>query len=852
MEDLLSYTKLNRKRINRICREVNDLENKYSSFSDKELSSMTDEFRLSLRNGKTIEDILPDALAVCREAIKRRLGIRPFDTQIIAAAAMSDNIIAEMKTGEGKTLVQILSSYLYALEATKDIDKSKWGSVHILTANEYLAQRDKEQNEKVFSLLKLSCDYVEDKVNSNRKDYRSKKVKAYNSDIVYGTAKTVAFDYLDDNQVKDASSRFINRKMYHAIIDEADDILLDQANRPLVLSGPMPGLDITINDKEIKWACNFVHGIKGYRSKKANVAVIDRYSQFRLDLLYGGELLYDALIFKDNGRVILSNEFQDEIYKGQKSNSLESQEEYFAKDIAVSNALLAEYYYKRDKDYVLVEVGTAKDKDGTIKKVYEVALISQATGRILHKTKYRNGIQQAIETKEELLSGGKYLIKKSTDYIIRSTITYPSFVGLYETGISGMTGTSDVEEFNEIYGLQTYVVPTRKPSIRKDEETEIYATKRYKYRAIVKDIKKHHRRQQPILVGTTCVKESNELCKYLDVNGIKYQRLDAVNDKDEAYKIAQAGRKGMITIATNMAGRGTDIKLEEGVASLGGLYVIGTSKNSSSRIDRQLMGRCARQGLPGKTKYYQSLEDDLVILRYGKYKLSAMKKYYSTDDGLVTSSKVKKIVDKCQKIEEGISKQNRKTSKEVELKIFDLQRNKLFEQRNKLLNASQKEVLNIIIKMIGDYTNTMFENNELFKVKHLIDLDKCYDEDESKYKDNVYKSLLMSFKKSRGNYNVSEYIEYLRGRTLDIVDSYWISHLMNLEEMRKSILGIANFGLSDIDTFERMASRLFQNMNESIQNEVITYSIMPNLKFGSYVISNSDDEEEVKKHESNH
>lgn len=843
MEDILSYTSLNKNRINKICQEVNNLENKYSNLSDYELSSMTEKFRYSLRRGSTIEEIMPDALAVCREAIRRKLGVRPYDTQIIAAAAMNDNIIAEMQTGEGKTLVQILSSYLYALEATKDEDKSKWGSVHILTANEYLAQRDKMQNESVFNLLNLSCGYAEDKSKSNNPNYRRNKVNSYKCDIVYATARTVAFDYLDDNQVKDKNARFINRELYHAIVDEADDILLDQAKTPLVLSGTMPGIDINTNDKLIKWACNFVYGVEGHRNSKVTCKIFDKFNRDKSKRYFE-----DAVIFRDTGRIFLSEKLYKELYGGKQTfNNISLQEEYFNKEYAVTNAILAEYFYLKDKQYTLLEIGNAVDKDGKMKKVYEVALISETSGRILPKTKYRDGIQEAIEAKEEYLAGGKYIIKKSSKNIERSTITFPSFVKLYKTGISGMTGTSDIEEFKDIYGLETYIVPTRKPSIRKDEETELYSTKKNKYLAILKDIVKHHSIGQPILVGTISVKESNEICRYLDSNSIKYQRLDAVNSDNEAKKIEQAGQKGMITIATNMAGRGTDIKLGKGVEELGGLYVIGTSKNNNSRIDRQLMGRCARQGLPGSTKYYQSLEDDLIALRYGDYRLNAIKKFYANDREKIESKKIKKLVDNCQKVEEGISKQIRISTNEVETRVIDVHRNKIFEQRNKLLEASQKEVLDIIYNIIGEYAIYLCNHpNELFKINHLIDVKSCYDRDDKTFANNVMIALFVRFKESKGMYEPSKYVEYLRGRIIDIIDSYWISHLTTLEELRKTILNTANLETETIDDFEREANKLFIAMNEDIKNEIITYSIIPNMPFGSYVIKSSIDDEEVK------
>ncbi len=835
MEDLLNYTSLNKRRIENICSLVNKLESKYSSLSDYELSKMTDRFRFYLRDGKTIDDIMPDALAVCKEAIKRKIGLVPYDTQVIAAASMSDNIIAQMATGEGKTLVQILSSYLYALEATKDADKSKWGSVHILTANEYLAQRDKVQNEAVFNLLGLSCGYVEDKSNSDKPDYLKKKQKAYSQDIVYATAKTVAFDYLDDNQAFDIRNKYINRELYHAIVDEADDILLDQAVTPLILSGTMPGLDIVGTIDLANYACNFVNGVKGYRNRPVTCTLADQFKK-NIDTKFG-----DSIIFKDTLRTFLSDDLLREIY-GDKdiSHDISLQEELFNKESAITNAVLAKYYYKRNKQYILREIGKAIDTDGKVKKVFEVALVSEATGRVMPKTKYRNGMQEAIEAEEAFLADGKYIIKRSTKNIEKSTITYPEFVRLYKTGISGMTGTSDIEDFKDIYGLETYEVEPRIPSARKDEETELYSKKEYKYEAIVRDIYERHKKQQPILVGTISINESDELCSYLDRYKIPYQRLDAINHKDEALKIANAGKKGMITIATNMAGRGTDIKFEKGVEELGGLYVIGVSKNNNRRIDRQLMGRCARQGQPGVTKYYQSLEDELVLTRYGKVKLIAFKKYYEDQRTKITNRRVIDMVDKCQIAEEGISKQIRRIENQIHLKVFSVHRDKVFEQRNKILGANYKELLNIIVGIIKEYSITLVEDpTEVDKVRHLIDIDSCYDEDNLKYRNNIMSALFNKFKASKSNMDPKKYLEYIRSRLLDIIDSYWVSHLMYLEDMKSSIMNAGSFGIDTLTRFERDANKLFVSMNNNIRNEMLTYSINPYLEFGSYVINNS-------------
>ncbi len=846
MDDLLSYTSLNKKRINKICSEVNGLESTYSSYSDAELTAMTNKFRQQLRSGKTIDDIMPHALAVCREAIKRKLGMRPYDTQIIAAASMSNNIIAEMKTGEGKTLVQILSSYLYALEATKDTNRNNWGSVHILTANEYLAQRDRNQNASVFNLLGLSCGYAEEKSKSTSPEYRVRKTRAYRSDILYATAKTVAFDYLDDNQVKDPTKKFIGKEMFHAIVDEADDVLLDQATSPLVLSGSMPGMDLNNSINTIRWACSFVNGTNGVRKKPITCRICEHYSEGKSEAYSE-----DCTIFKDTMTVVLSERLYREIYGKDYFTDIADQEARFFLDTCISNAILAKFFFQRDKQYALVDNGLGRDAHGNIKPLKEVMLISDTTGRLMPKTRYRNGLHEAIEAQEEHEAAGNYFIKFANKHIERGRITYPAFANLYKTGISGMTGTSAVEEFRKLYGLETFIVDPLKPSKRVDRETELYATKDLKYKAIVKEVLKAHAKHQPILIGTTSIRESNELCeKYLKPAGLRFQRLDAINDSDEAEKIKIAGHKDMITVATNMAGRGTDIKLEDGVEELGGLYVIGTSKNNSKRIDRQLMGRCARQGQKGVTKYFQSLEDELITGRYGKYKLQAFIKRYSKTGEKIEDRRIKKIVDDCQLKQEGIAERSRRIEYEVERRVFSVHREKFYEQRNKILNAKPKEIIAIVGKIIQQYAIKLVDNpDELYKIDHLIFVEDCYDKDNTKYKNNIIQTLLYRFQLSKGMVEPLRYIEYVRSRILDVLDTYWISHLINLEELKKTTINIASVGKDSLEVFEEEANRMFIGMNDYVQNEIITYATTPDLKFGTYEVKEINDREDLRDYE---
>ena len=349
MEDIFSYTSLNKKRIRNICDEVNILKKKYSSLNDKELSLMTYKFRHKLMNGGSIDDIICDALAVCSIAIQRQLGINPYDTQIMAAAAMSNNIIAQMQTGEGKTLVQILTAYLHSLMATSYEDNSKWGSVHILTANEYLAKRDFLQNSRVFKSLGLSCSYVAEKRKNPTEDYKEKKRKAYDCDIVYATARTVAFDYLDGNHTKKKDKKFINREMYHAIFDEADEILLDEASTPLLLSGHMPGMDSIDEEKIYKWATEFVEGSNGVRKKPITCKICNQFSKDRHT-----KYSEDAILFKDEMKLFFSDDLYKEIYgESPVFTDYKYQDEMFKREEAISNVLLAKYMFKNGEEYIL-------------------------------------------------------------------------------------------------------------------------------------------------------------------------------------------------------------------------------------------------------------------------------------------------------------------------------------------------------------------------------------------------------------------------------------------------------------------------------------------------------------------
>ena len=660
----------------------------------------TNEFRTRLRNGESLDDIMVEALAVVREAIKRRLGMFPYDTQIEAAISMIGNkidsesrerVIAEMKTGEGKTLVQILVAYLNVLEATKDEDKSKWSSVHVITSNDALAKRDQTANSKVFKLLGITSGFVPSRRSTQNDTLaqininNNKKREAYKCDVVYSTAPAIAFDYLEDNIIYNVKDRFINRKPGFAIVDEADDILIDQAINPLKLSGK-PNPNGSEYDKALirseektrelyKWATNFLYGKT--RKKPLVAKVFDQYFVNKNEMFEGSDYKY----YKDTKEVVIRERVIKEI-GADLGKSLDDIALFNARYYALINCIKAKEGFIADVDY-RVDVEGQKAK---------VVLIDQNIGRKKYSSKYTDGMQEAIEAKEEYLeqesqnAKKRYHIDYSNVNSIRAMYTYPDFMSIYQTHVCGMTGTSDESEFKALYGFDTYRVRTRKRNIRIDTEPEVYATLIEKYNAIIETVRRCTLTGQPVLIGTTSLKESEIISSMLSKNFIRHQLLNANNEEEENQIIEGAGNFGTVTVATNMAGRGTDIKLGPGVIELGGLFVIGTSRNKSSRIDRQLMGRAARQGDPGKTKYYSSLEDDLVRECYMGSALDGLIKIYAGSNKPITNKKIVDCVFNSQMLRESKDKKIRIDNEKFN-QSFMSHRKIIYENRNLVLDS---------------------------------------------------------------------------------------------------------------------------------------------------------------------
>lgn len=549
LKQIIESDKKELQQIDKQATQVEKYADKYAKFSDEELQGQTPIFKQRLADGETLDDILPEAFAVCREGAKRVLGLFPFHVQIMGGIVLHGGNIAEMRTGEGKTLTETMPVYLNALNGK---------GVHVITVNEYLSERDATEMGELYKWLGLTVG-----VNKNEKSSPEKRA-AYDADITYSTESEIGFDYLRDNMASQRSDQVLQRGLNYALIDEVDSVLIDAARTPLIISGG-PGIDS--NEK-------LYHGADSF------VKTLDEDVDYELDLESNSAILTD-----------------EGIHKGEKYFKLQNL--YDIENAAlvhhIDQALRANYVLLRDKDYVV--------KDG------DALIVDSFTGRAMPGRRFGDGLHQAIEAKEH--------VDIQQDSTTMANITYQNLFRMYSK-LAGMTGTarSESEEFKSIYNMETISIPTNKPVIRDDKPDILYATLKGKFHAVVEQIKKLYQKGQPVLVGTVAVSSSEHLSDLLDEAQIPHVVLNAKKHAEEAEIVKHAGQKGMVTIATNMAGRGTDIKLGPGVVELGGLAVIGTERHESRRIDDQLRGRSGRQGDPGVSQFYLSLEDDLMV-RFG-------------------------------------------------------------------------------------------------------------------------------------------------------------------------------------------------------------------------------------------
>lgn len=758
--------------------QINPLEDGLKKLSDSSLANKTNEFKARLAKGETLDDILPEAFAVIREASRRVLGMRHFDTQLIGGIILHRGNIAEMCTGEGKTLVATAPVYLNALEGK---------GVHVITVNDYLAKRDSEWMGQVYKFLGLSVGLI-----IHDLDFNQRKI-AYNSDITYGTNNEFGFDYLRDNMVT-SLDQMVQRPLHYCLIDEVDSILIDEARTPLIISGPgqkstdayytvaklVPQLkkeeDYTIDEKQ-----------KTVAPTEAGVA--------KMEKLLHVENLYDAENLELNHLFV--------------------------------QALRAQTMMTRDKDYVV--------KDG------EVVIVDEFTGRLMYGRRYSDGLHQAIEAKEGLE------VQRESQTL--ATITFQNYFRMYDK-LAGMTGTAKTEEqeFIKIYGLPVLQVPTNKPIQRKDLPDVIFKNKRGKYKAVVREVERRHATGQPMLIGTTSIEQSEELSHMLDQANIPHSVLNAKYHEREAAIVALAGQKGAVTIATNMAGRGTDISLGEGVAELGGLAIIGTERHESRRIDNQLRGRAGRQGDPGSSQFFLSLEDDLLRIFGGDNIKSFMEKMGLEEDEPINSRMVSNAIQKAQKRVEARNFDIRKYVLEYD-DVMNQQRKVVYDQRRKILEGEDMKdqilsmVDNIIEKGMETYADPKLYPEEwdfagLLKYAEKYFLapgDLKLEEIEDMSREEVEDKLKTMAHETYNAREESIGSPMMRGLEkavmLKVVDSKWMEHLDDMDMLKEGI-SLRSYGQRNpIVEYKVEAFDIFEEMQQAMMETIILYLYHIQIRF---------------------
>ncbi|MED3660906.1 preprotein translocase subunit SecA [Ureibacillus terrenus] len=763
------------KRLNKIADEVDALAPQMEKLTDEELRNKTDEFKERYHNGESLDDLLPEAFAVCREASRRVLGMYPYRVQVMGAAVLHDGNIAEMKTGEGKTLTSTMAVYLNALLGE---------GVHVVTVNEYLAKRDATEMGKLYEFLGLTVGL---NLNSLSKE---EKRQAYAADITYSTNNELGFDYLRDNMVLYKEDK-VQRPLNFAIIDEVDSILIDEARTPLIISGQSGR-----SPKLYVQADAFVRTLKAdedYTYDETTKAVtLTESGMTKAEKAFGIDNLYDL------SHVCLLH--------------------------AINQSLKAHVAMHRDVDYVV--------QDG------EVIIVDSFTGRLMKGRRYSDGLHQAIEAKER--------VEIQNESMTMATITFQNYFRMYKK-LAGMTGTAktEEEEFRNIYNMNVVVIPTNKPVIRIDRPDLIYATMKGKFEAVVDDIERRHKKGQPVLVGTVAIETSEIISEMLKKRKIPHNVLNAKNHEREAEIIAQAGQKGAVTIATNMAGRGTDIKLGEGVKELGGLAVIGTERHESRRIDNQLRGRSGRQGDPGESQFYLSLEDELMR-RFGSDSMKAMMTKLGMDDSQPIQSKmVSKAVESAQKRVEGNNFDARKRLLQYD-EVLRQQREVIYRERNAVLETeNMREVVeNMIRESIENMVNAHTAGNkEDWNFKAMEDYIKAnlLDEGEITAQDLQDKSpeemIEFIFNKTMERYDEREQEmtpermrEFEKVILLRSIDTKWIDHIDAMDQLRQGI-HLRAYGQTDpLREYEQEGFAMFEEMIAAIREDVTRYAMKAQIR----------------------
>ena len=755
------------KRLSLILREVNQWEPAIRNLSDAELRAKTPYFREKLAQGTDLEDILVEAFAVVREAAWRTVQMRPFDAQIVGGLVLHEGKIAEMKTGEGKTLAATMPIYLNALPGK---------GTHLVTVNDYLARRDAEWMGPIYKMLGMTVGVIVHGLDDDeRRD-------AYHADITYGTNNEFGFDYLRDN-MKFSLEDYAQREFHYAIVDEVDSILVDEARTPLIISGPS-------EESTDKY----------YRINQ----VIPRLRKEK-----------DYTIDEKSRTVVLTEEGVSRV-----ESYLKVQNLYEPKNMEllhhVNQALKAHTLFKRDVDYVV--------KEG------EVIIVDEFTGRVMPGRRYSDGLHQALEAKEK--------VKIERENQTLASITFQNYFRMYKK-LAGMTGTADTEaaEFKKIYNLDVLVVPTNMPMIRTDHIDVIYKTEKEKFNATIEEIKELHQTGRPVLVGTISIEKSELLSKYLTRTGIKHHVLNAKHHEREAEIVAEAGQRGQVTISTNMAGRGTDIKLGEGVAQLGGLHILGTERHESRRIDNQLRGRSGRQGDMGSSRFYLSLEDDLLRI-FGAERISSiMDKIGIEENQPIEHKMISKAIENAQKRVEGQNFDIRKHLLEYD-DVMNRQRQVIYEQRKKVLRGEDlwKDIEEMTEELVDDLIPDYIEEKqhpEEWNLKGLDDMvfkqfslklnlsDPERGLNQEEIRETIISAVKAHLKKKEEDFGKPLMDHLIRMIMLQSIDTRWKDNLLGMDHLKEGI-GLRGYGQKDpIREYQKEGYEMFMDMVYRIKTDTI-------------------------------
>ena len=765
-----TYSEREVKKLQLIADKIEALDDSMQSLSDEQLQAKTIEFKDRISKGESLDSLLPEAFAVCREASSRVLGKKHFRVQLLGGMVLHQGRIAEMKTGEGKTLVATLPAYLNALTGK---------GVHVITVNDYLAKTQMEEMGVLYSFLGLTTGCIIHGITPQQRR------EAYGCDITYGTNNEFGFDYLRDNMVIHMADR-VQRELNLCIVDEVDSILIDEARTPLIISG--------MGDKSTKFynvADNFVKTL--INEKDFNV-----------------DEKASAVLLTDDGIVKAEKYFGIENYAD--SQNLELQH-------YVTQALKANYTMKADKDYMV--------KDN------EIVIIDEFTGRLMEGRRYSDGLHQAIEAKEN--------VKIQRESKTLATITFQNYFRMYAK-LSGMTGTALTEEneFREIYNLDVIVIPTNRPVQRIDKSDMVYKNESGKYKAIIEEIVKAHEKNQPVLVGTASVDKSEYISSLLKKRGIKHQVLNAKYHAQEAEIISHAGELGMVTIATNMAGRGTDIKLGEGVREVGGLKVLGTERHESRRIDNQLRGRSGRQGDPGESIFFISLEDDLMRI-FGSEKIQGIiDKLGLEETEAIESKMVTKAIENAQKKVEGNNFDIRKNLLGYD-DVMNLQREVIYRQRTEVLEGKnlKEQIEGMIEEVISDAVNshlsgevqdieaevrTLLQYLEEICLPHgIVTVEELADLSNEQIKNKLTETIMDIYKGKEFEFGEEQLREIERVVLLRVVDQKWMDHIDNMDHLKQG-MGLRAYKQQDpIQAYQMEGSAMFEEMIEGIKTETVKF-----------------------------